>query len=104
MATNNAEGLNFKVVTTGNPVVDARPVCALRKLTLAKVVQQVESMEIEDELKRELIRSASVYPENALEHWIRNINKHMSAARRSLRRRSPSEDLAKAEQNLGDTE
>ena len=100
MASNNAEGLNFKVVTTGNPVVDARPICNLRPVTLARVIEHIESMDLEDDLKRELRKSAGCYPENALQHWIKNLNKHTQNARRALSR-SKSKKVAPPLEDAG---
>jgi hypothetical protein len=84
MATNNAEGINFKIVSTGNHQFDNRRPTKLVHLTLEKVLRFIDAKQLDVHVAALLKKTVNAYPENALENWVNNFSIHLSNARKKV--------------------
>ena len=100
MSTNNAEGLNFKIVSMGKDAVDQRELCNLRPLTLEKLYEWIDAKTIDSRLKDYLKKSASKYPHQALPTWQKNYIKHVANAQKFFQKQAVPTMSKKVE--LGD--
>jgi hypothetical protein len=90
MSTQNAEGLKFRVVSTGNPTVDRRKPCKLRVLTQEKLQAWIESQQLDARVKQHLKLMAGQYPQQALEAWVKNYNYHLAKAQEKVQQENLS--------------
>jgi len=87
MPTNNAERAGFSVSLNN----DAEKVpCKLRIMTLERVYRIIESKNYDAKVTSELKKSASKYPQQALENFMQNFDKHLLRARKAVRLSSPT--------------
>lgn len=82
---NNAESLNFKVTIPG----DERKPCNFKVLTLEKLTKWVNSQNIDQAVKEELIKKARTYPTFALPSFKKNFSIHLSKAQKIVRDKTP---------------
>lgn len=85
MATNNAEGMNFKVVSMGSPLVDERRPSNLRPLTLDKLDLFIDSKVNDQRTAEQVKKLARVYPQQALWSFKKNIQTHIARAQKKLK-------------------
>lgn len=76
----STESIGFKVVTMGRDDVDSRLPTNLKSLTLANLLEWIDSQPIDDRLKQELKKAASKYPQQALGSFKKNFRKHLTQA------------------------
>jgi hypothetical protein len=81
----NAEHLNLKI----NAGERKNQPCNLRIITLEKVIQFIDNKKIDFNTKKILKNSASKYPQQALENWVKNFDKHLIKARTCLKLNKP---------------
>jgi hypothetical protein len=86
MSTNNAEGVNFKV-SMGNNESNNRSQSRFNSLTIKKLCDWIDSKPINSQLKEELKKSASSYPQQALSNWQKNYLTHLSTAQSFIQKR-----------------
>jgi hypothetical protein len=105
MANNPAENLNFRLVTTGNPLVDNRQPSNLRPLTLEKLNAYID-VRVKDKKLAELVKKlAKGYPQQALWSFKKNIQTHIGRAQKQLAQQpletgELGDEAAKKDQNL----
>lgn len=80
----NAENLKVKV-TTGNPEIDERPPCHFKSPTLQSVLGWIETLSLDPQLKAELKKTASKYPNASLPNFLNNYQKLITRIRKKLR-------------------
>lgn len=85
MPTNNAEGMNFKVVHTGNSIVDGRKPSNLRPLTLASIDVFIEEKVTDQRVREEVKKLVRAYPQQALWSFKKNIQTHIARAQKKLK-------------------
>jgi len=97
MSVGNPEQFKFKILTTGREDVDNRKPCNLTPLNLEKLLKWIDAQRIDENTKRELKKSASNYPHQALETWRKNYSKHVASAQAKLKKlpktKPPVEEL-----------
>lgn len=81
----SAENLNVKI----NAGEGKNQPCNLRIVTLEKVLQFIENKKIDLNTKKILKNSASKYPQQALENWVKNFDRHLIQARNCLKLNKP---------------
>jgi len=86
MSVGNPEQFNFKILTTGREDVDNRKPCNLSPLTLEKLLKWIDKQTVDENTKRELKKSASNYPHQALGSWQKNFSKHVATAQAKLKK------------------
>ena len=84
MSTQNAEGLNFKVVTMGREDVDNRPPCNFRPMTMKRLLDYIEGNVTDPLVREEVKKAAAMYPQQALASFKKNLNTHIARARKKL--------------------
>jgi hypothetical protein len=82
--TNSTEGVNFKVLTMGKSEIDRRQPSNLNVMNLKKVQSWIDAKPISDELKDELKKMASTWPDQALDFWVKSYSRHLENAQRNL--------------------
>lgn len=105
MSTNNAEKASFKI-TIGNEA-DKIP-CNLRTMTLERVWKIIESKNYDSKVTAELKKYAAKYPQQALENFVHNFDKHLMKARKAVKLSkptvSPSETLLNSPEVIEETQ
>lgn len=86
MPTNNAEGVNFKVVAAGD---QKRTPCNFKVLTLDKLVKWINEQHLDPVVKEELIKKAGSYPSGSLSSFRKNFQTHLSKAQKIVRDKTP---------------
>jgi hypothetical protein len=85
MATNNVEGMSFKVVDTGNPLVDNRIPSNLRPMNLDRLDAFIDG-KVKDKRTAEAVKKlARSYPQQALNSFKKNIQTHIARAQKKLK-------------------
>lgn len=79
----NAEGFNFSV---SNMSASGRKKSKLNTITLEKVNVWIENKNLDKPIENELKIMASVYPQNALENWMKNFQLHLVRAREKFQK------------------
>lgn len=82
--TNSTEGVNFKVLTMGKSQIDQRQPSNLDVMTLKKLQAWIDAKPISDELKQELKKMASSYPDQALGFWVKSYSRNLEIAQRNM--------------------
>lgn len=85
MPTNNTEKMGFSV-SMGQ---EKREPCNLRTITLERVYKFIENKNIDAKLTFQLKKMAAVYPQQALENWMKNFNIHLLKARSLVKLSKP---------------
>ena len=76
----------FKMkISTGNEIVDNRASSKFKVLTLNKVLSIIDERIQDDNIKKILNEAASAYPHQALESFVRNLDRHISNAIKKLK-------------------
>ena len=76
----------FKMkISTGNDIIDNRVSSNFRILNLNKVISIIEDRVQDDGIRSILKESASSYPHQALESFVRNLDRHISNAIKKLK-------------------
>ena len=88
MSTNNTENLKFKILTTGKEDFDNRQKSNFKPMTLNRLYDWIDAKKLDDEVKKELKKSAGNYPQQALESWQKKFDTHLSHVQIHLRRLS----------------
>jgi hypothetical protein len=88
MAKNTGEGINFKIVMPTGAAEGRKP-SPLFRMTLEKVHQWLDRKKLDPRLTLQLKKMASVYPEQALENWVKNFRHHLTNARNALKLNVP---------------
>ena len=82
----STEGINFSL-SAGN----SRKPSKLNTITLEKVFAWIEKKGLDDAVVKELKKLASVYPQTALENWMKNYQMHLVKAREIISKRQKIE-------------
>lgn len=85
MTVGNPENFRVKLVSSGREEVDKRVPCDFSNLTLDKVLKWIDSQQVSELVKKELKKSASRFPHQALSTWKNDYIKHLSKAQAKLR-------------------
>jgi len=85
MTVGNPENFRVKLVSSGREEVDKRVPCDFSNLTLDKIFKWIDSQPVSELIKKELKKSASRYPHQALITWKKDYIKHLSKAQAKLR-------------------
>lgn len=80
----DAESLNFRLVTTGNPVVDSRQPSNLRPMTVDGLNQFIDYKVKDKRLAEAVKKLAKSYPQQALWSFRKNIQTHIGRAQKQL--------------------
>ena len=75
-------------VSTGNEMIDNRATCKFRTLNLKKVLDIIDERIQDDNIKKILKEAANGYPHQALETFVRNLDRHISNAIKSLKEKN----------------
>lgn len=87
MPINNAERAGFSLSLNN----DAEKVpCNLRVMTLERVYKIIDSKNYDAKLTAELKKSAGRYPQQALENFVQNFDKHLLRARKAIKLSKPT--------------
>mgnify|MGYP003335381198 CR=1 FL=1 len=79
------EAENFKVkISTGNNDVDSRMPCDFRNITIKSVFKLIDSKDLPIEIKEELKKMASKYPHQALDGFIKGMERNIVAAQKTV--------------------
>jgi len=87
MGSNSTDNINFKVVTPNS--AGDRPNSKLFTMTLEKVNKWLDNKKIDPKITIQLKKMAAVYPQQALENWVKNYKHHLTNARKSLKLAAP---------------
>ena len=92
----STEGLNFSV---SNMSGANRKPSNLITITLEKVIAWLKKKGLDEPVEKELIKMASVYPQNALENWMKNFQMHLVRARSEVQKKHKIEVVELEELN-----
>lgn len=90
----STEGINFSV-SAGNSRKHSR----LNTITLEKVFAWIAKKGLDEQVVVELKKMASVYPQAALENWMKNYQMHLVKAREKISRQHKIE-IVELEDNI----
>lgn len=79
----STEGLNFSV---SNMSGSGRKPSKLNTITLEKVNAWIEKKNLDKPIEKELKLMAAVYPQDALENWMKNFQLHLVRAREKFQK------------------
>ena len=88
MSTNNAENLNFRIISG---VPDRIP-NNFRILTIKELLRWIDEKDIDEQVKEELKKMCSKYPQQALTNWKSNYNIHLRKANLKLKNQVKPEE------------
>ena len=91
MGSNSTDSISFKVVTPSSG--EGRSYCKLFTMTLEKVNKWIDDKKLDPKLTLQLKKMVAVYPEQALENWVKNYKHHLTKARKALKLVAPEKTL-----------
>lgn len=94
----SAEGINFSV---SNMSSAGRRQSRLNTITLEKVLAWIDGKNLQEPiLVKELKKMAAVYPEKALENWMKNFQIHLTRARKNIKSKEKIEIIELGEEPI----